>query len=127
MKKSLYQNGESIRTITVTAENGETRDYIVHVTRETSNNCYLASLEVDGYELDKVFQKDEYHYVISVPYSKKSLLAGEVTAVAEDAKATIQKTSGLVLSSDRKEYIYYISHSKRWIYNKPVCHRSNKR
>ena len=121
MKNSLYQNGESIRTITVTAENGDTRDYIIHITREITNNSYLASLSVDGYELDK------NHYIINVPYSKNSLLAGEVTAIAEDTKATVQKTSGLVLSSSRSKYIYYPCYSKRWNYNEPVCDRSNKR
>ncbi len=92
-------DGASTRIITVKAENGETREYIVHVTKEISNNSYLTSLEVEGHKLDKVFKKDEYHYVINVPYSKTSLLAGEVIAIPEDGKATVQKTSGLVLSA----------------------------
>ncbi|MCI8621428.1 MAG: cadherin-like beta sandwich domain-containing protein [Clostridia bacterium] len=108
MKNNQYQSGESTRIITVTAENGDIRNYTIHITRQVINNSYLASLVVDGYELDKIFKKDEYHYVINVPYNKKSLLASEVTAIPEDEKATVQKTSGLVLSGNPGKNIFTI-------------------
>jgi hypothetical protein len=46
--------------------------------------------------------------VINVPYNKKSLLASEVTAIPEDEKATVQKTSGLVLSGNPGKNIFTI-------------------
>ena len=110
MKYKQFQIGESTRTITVTAENGETREYIIHINKKVTNNSYLASLVINGYELDKEFKKDEYNYTITVPYDKSILLSEEVTAIPEDENATVQKTSGLVLSTvGKNKYVILVT------------------
>lgn len=65
---------------------------------------------ISGYELNEEFKKDKYNYTITVPYSKTALLAEEVTAIPEDAKATVQKTSGLALSTiGKNKYVILVT------------------
>jgi len=78
--------------VTVVAENGAARTYVIHVARAQdpnyvpSSNALLRELSVDGYALSPVFSADILHYYIWLPYE-----AGTVTvaAAAEDARASV--------------------------------------
>ena len=85
---SDLQVGDNTITITVTAEDGQsTGQYIITVNREGSSNNDLSSLEVEGYDLDPDFDKDETSYSITVPSDVDSIT---VNAEAEDDNATVE-------------------------------------
>lgn len=84
--------------ITVTAEDGSTKDYTVYIIKEKpvvttpvvyyySSNNYLKTLEVSGYELE--FDKNKEEYTLSVKNDVTSL---DITAVAEDTRARVEIT-----------------------------------
>lgn len=87
---SDLQVGDNTITVTVTAEDGQsTGQYIIKVNREGSSNNDLSSLEVEGYDLDPAFDKDETSYSITVPSDVDSIT---VNADAEDDNATVEIT-----------------------------------
>ena len=60
--------------INVLAEDGETsRTYEISAYRKPSTNADLSSLSVNGYTLDKEFNKDEVNYSVSVDNTTTSL------------------------------------------------------
>ena len=82
--------GDNTITVTVTAEDGQsTGQYIIKVNREGSSNNDLSSLEVEGYDLDPAFDKDETSYSITVPSDVDSIT---VNADADDDNATVEIT-----------------------------------
>lgn len=94
---SDLQVGDNTITVTVTAEDGQsTGQYIIKVNREGSSNNDLSSLEVEGYDLDPVFDKDETSYSITVPSDVDSIT---VNADAEDDNATVEITGNDNLQS----------------------------
>lgn len=76
--------------ITVTAENGATKNYFIYVAREQdpnyvpSNNSRLKSLTVADYPLSPTFDPEVKRYYIWLPYEADTV---SVTAEAEDSKA----------------------------------------
>ncbi len=85
---SDLQVGDNTITVTVTAEDGKsTGQYIIKVNREGSSNNDLSSLEVEGYDLDPAFDKDETSYSITVPSDVDSVT---VNADPEDDNATVE-------------------------------------
>ena len=89
------QVGENTITITVTAQNGDKGYYTVTVTREGSSNNYLDSLEVEGYDLDKDFDKDIEDYSITVPHDVDSVTVNAVAEDNENATVTIEGNDNL--------------------------------
>ena len=84
---SDLQVGDNTITVTVTAEDGQsTGQYIITVNREGSSNNDLSSLEVEGYDLDPDFDKNETSYSITVPSDVDSVT---VNADPEDDHATV--------------------------------------
>lgn len=78
--------GENVVTIKVTALNGEVREYKIVVIKEDrvlSNNNYLKSLEVVGYDLK--FEKNKFNYFLEI--GTESNL--EINALKEESSATI--------------------------------------
>ena len=56
--------------ISVQAENGDIREYIIHALKESDSNNYLESITVSSgtiYKLSPKFNKGIYDYVVSVP------------------------------------------------------------
>ena len=88
----LTAGGTTSIYITVTAENGSKKDYVIQVTRAQdpnyvpSSNADLKSLSVDGYNLSPVFDADVTQYYVWLPYE-----ADAVTLKAEkaDGKAKV--------------------------------------
>lgn len=86
-------NGDkTVATITVTAEDGSTRTYIVNIVKEAatpivyypSSDNYLKELSIDGYEID--FDKDVTEYKIDVKSDVDSL---DIKAIANDWRSTV--------------------------------------
>ena len=88
--------------ITVTAEDGSVKTYTVYIIKEAkpveevvvspvsynySDNNYLKSLEIDGYEID--FDKMVNEYKINVKSDVTSL---DIVALAEDSRARVEIT-----------------------------------
>lgn len=79
--------------ITVTAENGTTKSYIIAVAREQdpnyveSDNANLSSLSVDGYAISPAFSPEVLQYYVWLPYEAESVA---VNAEQEDKKAQYQ-------------------------------------
>jgi hypothetical protein len=78
--------------ITVTAENGKTRTYVIRVSRPQdpnyipSDNAKLKSLSVDGYTLSPVFSEQQKQYYVWLPYEAETVT---VKAMVEDQRAKL--------------------------------------
>lgn len=78
--------------ITVTAENGKTRTYVIRVSRPQdpnyvpSDNARLKSLSVDGYTLSPVFSAQQKQYYVWLPYEAETVT---VKAAVEDQRAKL--------------------------------------
>lgn len=88
----LTAGGTTTVSITVTAENGDTKTYSIAVYREQdpnyveSDNANLESLSVEGFLLSPAFDADTEQYYVWLPYETESIT---VTATAEDEKASV--------------------------------------
>jgi len=108
-ESQVVPDGQSTRTITVTAEDGSERVYTITVIKERTDNAKLSSLSVEGYEFDIEFDSDIYEYKITVPNSKNVLLSTEVIAVAQDSNAVITKSGNLNLVTGENEYVVTVT------------------
>ena len=88
-------DGESVRLITVTAENGDVKTYKVKVQKETESEPRLEKLEILGYPFE--FDPDTFEYHVQVSKSKKQLLESEITAIPKDSNATVNLMGDLNL------------------------------
>lgn len=94
---TLTPAGTTTVLITVTAENGATKTYIIAVTRAQdpnyvpSSNNNLSSLSVNGFLLSPVFNTEKTEYVIWLPYETENV---SLNGVAEDSKASVRVEGG---------------------------------
>lgn len=78
--------------ITVTAETGATKTYVIYVSRPRdpnyveSDNCNLGDLWVEGAALSPAFAVDVTKYYVWLPYEAETVVVG---ATAEDSKASV--------------------------------------
>lgn len=73
--------------ILVQAEDGTQSTYTINLVREKSNNAYLKSLSVDGYNLNEQFNRDNPSYTVNVSGEVDKV---KISAEVEDTgKATI--------------------------------------
>lgn len=84
--------GENTVKITVTAENGAVKEYIITVTKkdkgeELSTDNYLSSLIIEGYEID--FDKDKLEYDLKINEEIDTLL---ITALPNNENSTVSIT-----------------------------------
>ena len=89
--EEIVPDGNSTRVITVKAEDGTTKTYTVNIFKYSANNANLASLEIGSNVLVPVFDKDTLIYQVTIPNSMKSVGPSDVSAVPEDASATVTK------------------------------------
>lgn len=88
----LTAGGTTAVSITVTAENGAVKEYVIRVTRASdpnyvkSSNAELESLAVEGFILSPAFAADVTQYYVWLPYEQTSVT---VKAEAEHAKASV--------------------------------------
>ena len=77
---SLAPNGTTDVTVTVTAENGVTKSYVIHTFREKDPNYKessvntLNSLSVDGFLLSPVFSPEQLDYAVYIPYETQTIV-----------------------------------------------------
>lgn len=78
--------------ITVTAENGAARTYVIHVSRPQdpnyvpSSNANLKDLSVEGYVLSPAFSTEQRQFYVWLPYETESVT---VKAAVEDQRARV--------------------------------------
>ncbi len=112
-ERQLVSDGLSTREITVTAEDGSAKKYVININKERTDNAKLSNLYVVGYNFvdennDPVsFDPDVHEYRINVENAKKILMKDEVIATTDDPNAKITKDTNLTLSSSN-ENIYIV-------------------
>ncbi len=82
--------GDNAVKVTVTAENGAQKVYVISVTRKqdpdykASDDATLSGISVDGFLLSPIFSPERKTYVVWLPYEVESVV---VTGTASDPKA----------------------------------------
>ena len=97
-EQRIISDGNSVRTITITAEDGSTNIYTFNVVKESQSEVRLSSLKIKGYEFE--FDKDTFIYNVSVSRSKKKLLESEIEAIPVDSDASINLMGDIELLKD---------------------------
>lgn len=89
-KNTNLKVGDNEVLVKVLAENGNSKTYIIKVTRldneKENTNAYLRDLTVTNATINPSFNKEIYKYNVSVDSNTSSL---DLTAVAEDSTATV--------------------------------------
>lgn len=97
--------GDNTINIVVTAQDGTTKTtYTIKVYRKLSDNAYLKSLEVEGYDFE--FNKTKNDYSIEVPYEVTSL---NINAICEYSGATLVKGGPEELSVGENNYTFAVT------------------
>ena len=78
-------DNEDVEVI-VTAEDGSITTYTIHVERGLSSDAYLENLEVTGYTITPVFDKDTDHYTLTVDADVDKVT---IVATVSDDRATV--------------------------------------
>ena len=87
---SLIAGGTTVITVTVTAENGNQKQYKINVTRAQdpnyvpSSDATLKELKVEGFQLSPAFDPAVKQYYVWAPYETETV---SVSAAANDKKA----------------------------------------
>ena len=99
--------------ITVTAENGGIKTYIISVKRgkdpnkKLSNNNYLSNMSVSIGMLSPAFNKDKLNYAVYLPYEVSEI---NIDSLVEDTKyATIEKEGNSYLSVGNNLFKYTVT------------------
>ena len=97
---STYLNtGNNDVMITVTAENGDEREYIIHVYKSDGANTFLQSLTISSgviYQTTPTFKNTIYDYTVKVPSSINKIT---IDAVPEVATTTVTGTGEKTLKT----------------------------
>ena len=93
------QTGLNTFEVTVKAQNGDTKTYIIKITREKNDEARLSSLVISGQTLNTTFDRDTFDYEITVDETKKTLSPNEITAIPVDRNAAVVKDAALTLST----------------------------
>ena len=96
----LYEAATTPVKVTVTAENGATKTYVIYVSRPRdpnyveSDNCNLSELWVEGAALSPAFAVDVTKYYVWLPYEAETVTVGATT---DDSKASVTVDNSLPL------------------------------
>ena len=82
------QDTDTVELI-VTAEDGTTTTYVIHLENAKSTNANLSDLEVTGETLSPDFDKDTLSYTVTVDSDTDK---ATITATAEDSRSTVTGT-----------------------------------
>lgn len=80
--------GKNVILVKVTAEDESVKTYTINVTKSGSNNNFLLSLRVEGYDISPVFNKDTKRYDVKIDSVEIDKL--DIEAIAEDLKSTVK-------------------------------------
>ena len=119
----LLSSDKTIAYVTVTAEDGTERVYTITIVREAkpaeevkeevkaspvayfySDNNYLKSLEIDGYDID--FNREVYEYKITVGSDVDSL---DIKAIPEDYRSRVEITGNENFKTGDNEVIITVT------------------
>ena len=108
---NLVPNGTTNVSVTVTAENGSQKVYVIAVKRaqdpnyKASSNNDLSGITVDGFLLSPMFSAENTQYVIWLPYETESVVIG---GTAADSKASVTVEGGTELKAGQDNVIKVI-------------------
>ena len=97
-EETYIEDGENIREIVVTAEDGNTKKYTVKVVKNRTNDPRLKSLAIKSFTFDQEFSPDLYEYTLTVPNDKFEITENEIVAKAKYEESTITYTGKIELS-----------------------------
>ena len=109
---------ENTVTVRVTAEDGTSRAYSITVLKAPEVNLKLASLQIEGLELNPVFDEDTFYYTSSLVDTELTSL--NVNAVANDETANVEiigadnlvdgeNLINIIVSNDYETTIYQVN------------------
>ena len=109
---------ENTVTVRVTAEDGTSRAYSITVLKAPEVNLKLASLQIEGLELNPVFDEDTFYYTSSLVDTELTSL--NVNAVASDETANVEVIGAdnlvdgenlinIIVSNDDETTIYQVN------------------
>ena len=109
---------ENTVTVRVTAEDGTSRAYSITVLKAPEVNLKLASLQIEGLELNPVFDEDTFYYTSSLVDTELTSL--NVNAVANDETANVEVIGAdnlvdgenlinIIVSNDDETTIYQVN------------------
>ena len=109
---------ENTVTVRVTAEDGTSRAYSITVLKAPEVNLKLDSLQIEGLELNPVFDEDTFYYTSSLVDSELTSL--NVNAVANDETANVEVIGAdnlvdgenlinIIVSNDDETTIYQVN------------------
>ena len=109
---------ENTVTVRVTAEDGTSRAYSITVLKAPEVNLKLASLQIEGLELNSVFDEDTFYYTSSLVDTELTSL--NVNAVANDETANVEVIGAdnlvdgenlinIIVSNDDETTIYQVN------------------
>ena len=109
---------ENTVTVRVTAEDGTSRAYSITVLKAPEVNLKLASLQIEGLELNSVFDEDTFYYTSSLVDTELTSL--NVNAVASDETANVEVIGAdnlvdgenlinIIVSNDDETTIYQVN------------------
>ena len=87
--KISLETGENIISITVQAQDGSIKTYVINVTKAASNNNYLSNLTISEGKLTPDFNRETLEYSVHVGNEVKTM---DVDATAEHEAATVSGT-----------------------------------
>ena len=97
-EETYIEDGENIREIVVTAEDGNIKTYKVNVIKNRTNDPRLKSLAIKSFTFDQEFDPDLYEYTLTVPNDKFEITENEIVAKAKYEDSTITYTGQIELS-----------------------------
>lgn len=109
---------ENTVTVRVTAKDGTSRAYSITVLKAPEVNLKLASLQIEGLELNPVFDEDTFYYTSSLVDTELTSL--NVNAVANDETANVEVIGAdnlvdgenlinIIVSNDDETTIYQVN------------------
>ena len=119
IEERLVPDGETIRVITVTAEDRETtEEYIINVSKIISNDATLIDLSVNDYLFIDInnhnseveFDPDNHEYYVIVQNSKRYINSSDINAITNDDAATLSYSNETFIpTSDFTDYIVTVT------------------
>ena len=115
---TILTRQENTVTVRVTAEDGTSRAYSITVLKAPEVNLKLDSLQIEGLELNPVFDEDTFYYTSSLVDTELTSL--NVNAVANDETANVEVIGAdnlvdgenlinIVVSNDDETTIYQVN------------------